>query len=120
MISLILATVAVVHGAGEPMLRFERERIGTETYEAASVMDVDKDGKMDIVSGGFWYAGPDFQAKHKIATILYVDEYYDDFSDYPMDVNGDGYLDIVAGGWLVITTGPEVLRADRLSPGMAG
>ncbi|MBI2425174.1 MAG: VCBS repeat-containing protein [Candidatus Hydrogenedentes bacterium] len=81
------------------MLHFERERIGAETYEAASVMDVDKDGKLDIVSGGFWYAGPDFQAKHKIATIMYVSEYYDDFSDYPMDVNGDGYLDIVAGGW---------------------
>lgn len=80
-------------------LVFERERIGDSTFEAASVFDVNNDGKLDIVSGGFWYEGPDFQKRHKICDVARVGDYYDDFSDYPMDVDGDGYLDIVTGGY---------------------
>lgn len=85
--------------ADDAPLRFERVKISDEMYEAASVMDVDKDGAPDIVSGGFWYAGPRFEERHRICDVQRAGEYYDDFSDYPMDVNGDGYLDIVTGGW---------------------
>lgn len=80
-------------------LQFERLRIGDVTYEAASVFDVDKNGVNDIVSGEYWFEGPDFTQKHKICTVQPKDDYYDDFSDFPMDVNGDGYLDIITGGW---------------------
>jgi hypothetical protein len=81
------------------MLKFEREKIGNATYEAAAVFDVNNDGILDIVSGEYWFEGPDFKKAHKICDIQKVEDYYDDFSDYPMDVNGDGYLDIVTGGW---------------------
>ena len=81
------------------MLKFERERIGEVTYEAASACDVDQDGVLDIVSGEYWFEGPDFVKKHKICELRQEGDYYDDFSDYPMDVNGDGYPDIVSGGW---------------------
>jgi hypothetical protein len=80
-------------------LTFERTRIGTATYEAASVFDVDRNGILDIVSGEYWFEGPDFTTQHKIGDIQKVEDYYDDFSSYPMDVNGDGFLDIVSGGW---------------------
>lgn len=80
-------------------LHFEREKIGNVTYEAASVFDVNNDGKLDIVSGEYWFEGPAFKKPHKIGTYMPVDDYFDDFSDYPMDVNGDGYLDIVTGGF---------------------
>jgi hypothetical protein len=80
-------------------LEFERERIGTGTYEAAAIFDVNGDGTLDIVSGAYWYPGPDFKTAHKITELQEYDTYYDDFSNYPMDVNGDGRLDIVTGGW---------------------
>ena len=41
-------------------LKFKKSLISKETYEAASVFDVDGDGILDIVSGGWWYKGPDF------------------------------------------------------------
>ncbi|MGQ9650175.1 MAG: FG-GAP repeat domain-containing protein [Phycisphaerae bacterium] len=83
----------------EPLLRFERVRIGDVTFEAASVFDVNNDGCPDIVSGGCWFEGPGFTRKHKIADVMRVEDYYDDFSCYPMDVNGDGYQDVITGGW---------------------
>ena len=67
--------------------------------EACSVFDVNNDGIPDILSGEFWYEGPDFKTRHKICDITYDGDYIYDFSDYPMDVNGDGYLDIITGNW---------------------
>jgi hypothetical protein len=95
----ILMVFAASATAAEPLLRFERSEIGNVTYEASSVFDVDKDGHVDIVCGEYWFAGPSFRQQHKITDIMRVDDYYDDFSNYPLDVNGDGYKDIITGGW---------------------
>jgi hypothetical protein len=91
----ILSTLVLT----EPQLAFERIEIGQSTFEAASAFDVDLDGNMDIICGGYWYPGPDFQKSHKICDVKQAGEYWDDFSDYPMDVNGDGYLDVITGGF---------------------
>ncbi|HOJ33698.1 MAG TPA: VCBS repeat-containing protein [Candidatus Hydrogenedentes bacterium] len=81
------------------MVRFEKQRIGTVTFEAASVCDVNQDGILDIVCGGYWFEGPDFTKQHKICDVQAVDDYFDDFSDFPLDINGDGFPDIITGGW---------------------
>ena len=80
-------------------LKWKRVWVADETFESAGVFDVNGDGKPDIVSGAYWYQGPDFRKKHFIGPVKAVGEYYDDFSTIPMDVNGDGRLDIVTGGW---------------------
>ena len=82
-----------------PPVRFQKILIADERYESAGVFDVNNDGVLDIVSGGYWYPGPDFKTKHKIGNIRTEGEYFDDFSTIPMDINGDGYLDFVTGGW---------------------
>jgi len=80
-------------------LKFEKQCFPDSTYEAASIFDVDKDGNLDVVSGEYWRPGPDFKEKVFITELMKVEDYYDNFSDYPMDVNGDGYMDLVGGGW---------------------
>ncbi len=92
------AALVALPALGEPV-QFERTKISDEKFEAASAADVNRDGTTDIVSGGYWYEGPDFTKQHKIREVPVEREYYDDFVDYPMDVNGDGYVDIVTGGW---------------------
>lgn len=80
-------------------LKFRKTLIADERYESAGVFDVDNDGVLDIVSGAYWYQGPDFRRQHRVGDVLAVDEYFDDFSTIPMDVSGDGYLDFITGGW---------------------
>jgi len=100
--ALIIACFATAPSpgrAGEPRLMFERSRIGTVTFEAASAFDVNNDGKIDIFSGEYWFEGPDFTRSRKVCDLMRFEDYYDDFSNFPMDVNGDGYLDVITGGW---------------------
>ena len=97
--SAVLIMLSAAAAGEAQVLKFEKTRIGTVTYEACSVFDVNNDGMLDIVSGAYWYEGPDFKKSHKMCDVQAVDEYFDDFSDLPMDVNGDGYLDFITGGW---------------------
>jgi hypothetical protein len=80
-------------------LRFRKVLIADERYESAGVFDVNNDGVLDLVSGAWWYEGPDFKVKHKIGEVKAYDDYFDDFSNIPLDINGDGYLDYITGGW---------------------
>jgi hypothetical protein len=79
-------------------IQWQKIKLSEERYESAGVFDVDNDGVLDIVSGGFWYQGPDW-TKHKLCDVMAEGEYYDDFSTIPFDVDGDEYLDVVTGGW---------------------
>lgn len=96
--AVIVCLIAAPCVAAGP-LKFERVKISGDVFEAASVADVNNDGKMDIISGAYWYEGPDFKRAHKMCDVTPEGEYRDDFCDFPMDVNGDGYVDIITGGW---------------------
>jgi hypothetical protein len=80
-------------------LRFKKMLVAAESFEAAGVWDVNGDGVPDIVSGGFWYQGPDFRRRYFISDVHRVGEYWSDFSAIPLDVNGDGRMDVVTGGY---------------------
>ncbi len=80
-------------------VRFRKQFISEERYESAAVFDVNGDGVPDIVSGAFWYEGPDFTKRHFIGEVMPFQEYYDDFSTIALDINGDGYTDFITGGW---------------------
>jgi len=95
-------------------VKFRKVFIADERYESAGVFDVNNDGILDIVSGAYWYEGPDFKKAHFIGEVMAAGEYFDDFSTIPMDINGDGYLDFVTGGWW-----GDTLRW-RENPGPAG
>lgn len=80
-------------------LKFTKQQIASESYETVGVFDVDNDNVLDLVSGAYWYQGPDFQTRHYIGSAKRYGEYYDDFSTIPLDVNGDGHMDFITGGW---------------------
>jgi len=71
---------------------------GKSAFEAAGVCDINKDGKLDIFTGGFWYEAPSWK-KHFVREVQYDGDYYYDFASLPMDVDGDGWVDIASAAW---------------------
>jgi len=83
-------------------VKFHKQMIAAESFESVNVFDVNNDGKLDIVSGAFWYEGPAFITKHFIGNVSRTGptgEYWDDFATIPIDVNGDGRIDFISGDW---------------------
>lgn len=70
------------------------------TYEACAVMDVNRDGRLDIVSGGFWYEAPDWKA-HWVRDVEQLGNppRYDGYSHLELDVNRDGWTDLIHVNW---------------------
>ena len=53
---------------------------GSQDATPRQLIDVNNDGILDIVSGAWWYQGPDFKKKHSVGEVQAYGEYYDDFS----------------------------------------
>jgi HEAT repeat protein len=67
-------------------------------FEAAGIADINRDGKLDIFCGGFWYEAPSWK-KHLVRNVTEQDDYYYDFANLPMDIDGDGWIDIADAAW---------------------
>ena len=67
-------------------------------FEAAGITDINRDGKLDIFCGGFWYEAPAWK-KHVVRDVPEQGDYYYDFANLPMDIDGDGWPDIADGAW---------------------
>jgi hypothetical protein len=100
--SLNLAVVFAVLTCGiclaePPVPTFKKLRLTDKFYaEGAYYADFNKDGKLDVVAGPFWYEGPDFTKKHEIRPPQAFDpkNYSDNFLTYTGDFNGDGWPDV--------------------------
>jgi hypothetical protein len=77
---------------------FEKHTIDLGASETALFADINRDGKLDLVSGEYWYEAPRW-IKHRFREIDYTSNYIDDLSTLPLDVDGDGYVDMVTSGW---------------------
>jgi hypothetical protein len=94
----VFCLVAALQGSRSADLSFRSRMIDPGASEAAAVADVNRDGRLDIVSGEFWYEAPAWQP-HRFRAIEFRSQYLDNFSDLPIDADGDGYPDIVSVSW---------------------
>jgi len=84
-------------GTGE--VRFKKHVISEDSVaESAGVLDVNRDGLLDILCGENWYEAPSWK-KHFVRKIPIAGSYVDDFATVPLDVNGDGWTDVVSVTW---------------------
>lgn len=103
LVSLIIIgwlSLATLSNASDAVT-FERIVISEHFYsEGADFADFNADGHNDIVSGPFWYEGPDFRTRHRYmpGERLSIKSYSRHFFSFAHDFNEDGWTDILVIG----------------------
>jgi hypothetical protein len=93
------ASLALLSWCRAEDIAFRRHVINADSeFCAAAVFDVNKDGKLDIVCGAWWYEAPKWK-KHPLRTVEIIGGRPDGYAHQLLDVNGDGWPDIVTVNW---------------------
>ena len=79
-------------------IRFSARQLLSGPYESATAGDLNRDGHVDVVSGPYWFAGPEFVPRVYRATHASA-EYQRTNSEHVYDVDLDAWPDIIGGGW---------------------
>ncbi len=99
------ATTTPAQGKGS--LKFVRKDLNRlNLAEATTFGDYNKDGKVDLLSGPYWWEGPTFDKQHQLdapsctaanpaACNCFTCTSLGDWAEYSYDVDGDGWIDAI-------------------------
>jgi hypothetical protein len=93
-----LRRITVGRPTGKPTFRQVRLAEEGSLVEACTVLDANRDGRLDVASGGFWYEAPSW-TPHAYREMANDGSYADDWAEFALDVNGDGWTDVLSGGF---------------------
>lgn len=102
LLALLLSAVPLSAAEDFIVHQFERKQLGDKFYaEGATFADINQDGKTDVISGPFWYEGPEFQKRHEYYPVKEwsINGYSDNFFAFTHDINKDKWPDIVIIGF---------------------
>ncbi len=89
---------------GAPRVAFLTHRLGNDHAEGISLLDMDGDGRADLLSGAYWYANPGPGGgewkQHQFRTVGIHGEFVSDCGEWIVDVDHDGLPDVVTAGWI--------------------
>lgn len=93
-----LSAAALLLAVGSEEIPFLKHKLDGGRNESCAVADVNRDRRLDIISGENWFEAPSW-TRHKFRSLPFWNNYIDNFSDHAVDVNSDGYPDVVSAAW---------------------
>lgn len=89
---------------GVPQVTYFVHQLGTDHAEGITTIDINGDGRPDLLSGAYWYESPGPQGgdwkRHQYRTVQVAGEFVSDCGEWAIDVNHDGAPDVVTTGWM--------------------
>lgn len=91
--------LAITHSASAEEIGWQRVKIDSAfRSEGVTAADVNRDGKMDVVTGEIWYEAPNWTVHEIQKPGDYKDGaagYSHSFANFAYDLNGDGWPDLI-------------------------